>query len=88
MNKFDCISNALIGPKRIFIVVTLLSGQLRRNQTWSRERDSDIRGRFSVQVLVLTSYSNTVKEEIFVGEKFRTFPSKTFRMELNFVLSN
>ena len=30
----------------------------------------------------------TVKEEIFVGEKFRTFPSKTFRMELNFVLSN
>ena len=31
---------------------------------------------------------NTVKEEVFVGEKFRTFPSKTFRMELNFVLSN
>ena len=30
----------------------------------------------------------TVKEEIFVGEKFRTFRSKTFRMELNFVLSN
>ena len=30
----------------------------------------------------------TVKEEIFGGEKFRTFPSKTFRMELNFVLSN
>ena len=30
----------------------------------------------------------TVKEEIFVREKFRTFPSKTFRMELNFVLSN
>ena len=28
-----------------------------------------------------------VKEEIFVGEKFRTFPSKTFRMELNFVFS-
>ena len=23
----------------------------------------------------------TVKEEIFVGKKFRTFPSKTFRME-------
>ena len=31
---------------------------------------------------------DTVKEEILVGEKFRTFPSKTFRMELNFVLSN
>ena len=30
---------------------------------------------------------NTVKEEIFVGEKIRTFRSKTFRMELNFVLS-
>ena len=30
---------------------------------------------------------DTVKEDIFVGEKFRTFPSKTFRMELNFVLS-
>ena len=30
----------------------------------------------------------TVKEEIFVGEKFRTFSSKTYRMELNFVLSN
>ena len=30
----------------------------------------------------------TEKEEIFVGEKFRTFPSKTFRMEFNFVLSN
>ena len=28
-----------------------------------------------------------VKEEIFVGEKCRTFPSKTFRMEFNFVLS-
>ena len=35
-----------------------------------------------------TQMSFTVKEEIFVGEKFRTFPSKTFRMELNFVLSN
>ena len=32
--------------------------------------------------------SHTVKEESFVGEKFRTFPSKTFRMELNCVLSN
>ena len=32
--------------------------------------------------------AHTVKEEIFVGEKFRTFPSKTFRMEFNFVLSN
>ena len=31
---------------------------------------------------------DTVKEEIFVGEKFRTFPSKAFRMEFNFVLSN
>ena len=31
---------------------------------------------------------STVKEEIIVGEKFRTFPSKTFRMEFNFVLSN
>ena len=30
----------------------------------------------------------TVKEEIFVGEKFRIFPTKTFRMEFNFVLSN
>ena len=30
---------------------------------------------------------NTVKEEIFVGEKFRSFPFKTFRLELNFVLS-
>ena len=30
----------------------------------------------------------TVKEEIFVGEKFRTFPPKTFRIEFNFVLSN
>ena len=28
----------------------------------------------------------TVKEEIFEGEKFRTFPFKTFRMEFNFVL--
>ena len=35
-----------------------------------------------------THILTTVKEEIFVGEKFRTFPSKTFRMELNFVLSN
>ena len=31
--------------------------------------------------------SVTVKEEIFVGEKFRTFLSKTFRMKFNFVLS-
>ena len=31
---------------------------------------------------------STVKEEIFVGEKFCTFPSTTFRMEFNFVLSN
>ena len=31
---------------------------------------------------------DTVKEEIFVGEKFRTFPFKTVRMEFNFVLSN
>ena len=30
----------------------------------------------------------TVKEEIFVGEKFRTFPTKTFHIEFNFVLSN
>ena len=30
--------------------------------------------------------STTVKEEIFVGENFRTFPSKTFRMEFNFAL--
>ena len=30
----------------------------------------------------------TVKEEIFVGEKFRTFPSQTFRMEFIFALSN
>ena len=34
-----------------------------------------------------SSLVNIVKEEIFVGEKFRTFPSKTFRMEFNFVLS-
>ena len=32
-------------------------------------------------------FSVTVKEEIFVGEKFRTFLSKTFRMKFNFVLS-
>ena len=31
---------------------------------------------------------HNVKEEIFVGEKFRTFPFKTVRMEFNFVLSN
>ena len=31
-------------------------------------------------------FVGTVKEEIFVGEKFRTFRSKTFRMEFNFVL--
>ena len=37
---------------------------------------------------VFLSEQTTVKEEIFVGEKFRTFPSKTFRMEFNFVLSN
>ena len=29
---------------------------------------------------------NTVKEEIFVGEKIRTFSFKTFRTEFNFVL--
>ena len=28
----------------------------------------------------------TVKEEIFVGEKFRTFPYKTFRTDFEFVL--
>ena len=28
------------------------------------------------------------KKKIFVGEKFRTFPFKTFHMEFNFVLSN
>ena len=38
--------------------------------------------------LGLITISFTVKEDIFVGEKFRTFPSKTFRMEFNFVLSN
>ena len=32
--------------------------------------------------------STTEKEEIFVGENFRTFPSKTFRMEFNFALWN
>ena len=32
--------------------------------------------------------SYTVKEEIFVGEKCRTFPSNTFHMEFNFVLSS
>ena len=32
--------------------------------------------------------SDTVKEDIFVGEKLCTFPSKTFRVEFNFVLSN
>ena len=37
-------------------------------------------------VLNLDMSQSTVKEEIFVGEKFRTFPSKTFRMEFNFVL--
>ena len=31
--------------------------------------------------------SCTVKEEIFMGEKFRTFPYKTFRTKFNFVLS-
>ena len=31
---------------------------------------------------------NTVKEEIFVGEKFRTFRSKNFRVEFNFRFSN
>ena len=35
-----------------------------------------------------TGTHTTVKEEIFVGEKFRTFPSKTFHMEFNFVLPN
>ena len=34
-----------------------------------------------------THTHTTVKEELFVGENFRTFPSKTFRMGLNFVLS-
>ena len=52
---------------------------------------------FFLERLVTSLYStvapcsaivNTVKEEIFVGEKFRTFPSQTFRMEFNFVLSN
>ena len=33
-------------------------------------------------------YFITVKEEIFVSEKFRTFPSNSFRMEFNFVLWN
>ena len=37
----------------------------------------------NMQMIIIT----TVKEEIFVGKKFRTFPSKTVRMELNFVLS-
>ena len=35
-----------------------------------------------------TNRTSTVKQEIFVGEKFRTFPFKTVRMEFNFVLSN
>ena len=30
----------------------------------------------------------TVKEETFVGEKFRAFSSKTFGMEFKFVFSN
>ena len=30
---------------------------------------------------------STVKEEIFVGEKFHTFLSKTFRMEFKFIFS-
>ena len=30
----------------------------------------------------------TVKEETFVGEKFRTYPSNTFRMEFKIVLSS
>ena len=38
--------------------------------------------------LMLKICMHTVKEKIFVGEKFHTFSSKTFRMELNFVLSN
>ena len=33
-------------------------------------------------------FPGTVEEEIFVGEKFRTFLSKTFRMEFNFVSRN
>ena len=32
-------------------------------------------------------FQSTVNEEIFVGEKFRTLPCKTFCTELNFVLS-
>ena len=49
--------------------------------------------RFELLALLQLRYTSgfqlsTVKEEIFVGEKFRTFPSKTLRMELNFVLSN
>ena len=35
--------------------------------------------------LLLICY--TAEEEIFVGEKFRTFSSWTFRMEFNFVLA-
>ena len=37
--------------------------------------------------MVSMNKNTTVKEDILVGEKLSTFPSKTFRMELNFVLS-
>ena len=37
--------------------------------------------------MMLEKFESTVKEEIFVGEKFRAFPFITFRMEFNFVLS-
>ena len=49
-----------------------------------RGRERERRGREAQHWL---DEENTVKEEIFVGKKCRTFPSKTFRMELNFVLS-
>ena len=34
----------------------------------------------------LKTLLNTVTEETFAGKKFRTFPSKTIRMEFNFIL--
>ena len=40
----------------------------------------------SSTIIVVPTPLSTVKEEIFVGEKFRTFPLEAFRTEFNFVL--
>ena len=43
---------------------------------------------YNLSCFTRIAFLNTVNEKIFVGEKFRTFPFKTFRMEFNSALSN